>query len=145
MTPRYSAWQSPWLWCILGAFGLMLVLFGALPPRSLYIFAALPVGVFVWRRHRWAELRRFRAAHHLCTVCGYDLMGNASGVCPECGVPWEPLWLRLRREKRAEVAAAEAASARPVGRLQAIVRALTGWRLRLKPRRHQDTKAHKER
>ncbi|MGD8452132.1 MAG: hypothetical protein PVJ57_09970 [Phycisphaerae bacterium] len=22
-----------------------------------------------------------------CTTCGYDLTGNASGVCPECGTP----------------------------------------------------------
>ena len=23
----------------------------------------------------------------LCTGCGYDLTGNISGVCPECGCP----------------------------------------------------------
>jgi hypothetical protein len=23
----------------------------------------------------------------LCLACGYDLTGNASGVCPECGTP----------------------------------------------------------
>ncbi|MCP4250265.1 MAG: hypothetical protein GY778_24745 [bacterium] len=29
--------------------------------------------------------RRFRRAHGLCIYCGYDLTGNESGVCPECG------------------------------------------------------------
>ena len=24
---------------------------------------------------------------HLCRQCGYDLTGNVSGVCPECGRP----------------------------------------------------------
>ncbi len=43
---------------------------------------AWPVGSFVVgpvRRHR----RRRRG---LCAACGYDLTGNTSGVCPECGV-----------------------------------------------------------
>ncbi len=26
-----------------------------------------------------------RALDRLCNDCGYDLTGNASGVCPECG------------------------------------------------------------
>lgn len=29
--------------------------------------------------------RRLRAGH--CEVCLYDLTGNTSGVCPECGTP----------------------------------------------------------
>jgi hypothetical protein len=29
--------------------------------------------------------RRFRRRHGLCTHCGYDLTGNVTGVCPECG------------------------------------------------------------
>lgn len=24
-----------------------------------------------------------------CLLCGYDMRGNRSGVCPECGSPWE--------------------------------------------------------
>lgn len=31
-----------------------------------------------------AERRRLRG---LCTQCEYDLTGNVSGVCPECGTP----------------------------------------------------------
>jgi hypothetical protein len=47
------------------------------------LFAALP-GVrapgMVRRRHT-----RLRARRGLCPRCGYDLTGNVSGVCPECG------------------------------------------------------------
>jgi len=38
----------------------------------------------LWRRHR-----RYPTRH--CQSCGYDLMGNESGVCPECGREIEPL------------------------------------------------------
>jgi len=45
------------------------------------------VGPAVWavacvRRRRWAIEGR-------CAACGYDLTGNVSGVCPECGVKVE--------------------------------------------------------
>jgi len=30
-------------------------------------------------------LRRQRLKRGLCGKCGYDLRGNVSGVCPECG------------------------------------------------------------
>jgi hypothetical protein len=29
--------------------------------------------------------RRFRAGAGLCITCGYELCGNTSGICPECG------------------------------------------------------------
>lgn len=44
--------------------------------------AALGASVWAWlayRRHR----DRDRPGH--CDRCGYDLKGNVSGVCPECG------------------------------------------------------------
>ncbi|MCA9300046.1 MAG: hypothetical protein KDA28_13330, partial [Phycisphaerales bacterium] len=25
-----------------------------------------------------------------CISCGYDLLGNTTGVCPECGATWDP-------------------------------------------------------
>jgi hypothetical protein len=31
------------------------------------------------------ELQRQRLAKGQCPHCGYDLTGNVSGVCPECG------------------------------------------------------------
>ena len=42
------------------------------------VFAALPAA----RLHRRA---RARITHGQCSSCGYDLTGNVSGVCPECG------------------------------------------------------------
>jgi hypothetical protein len=38
-----------------------------------------------WGRARLVRSRRARRG--LCLSCGYDLTGNASGTCPECGVP----------------------------------------------------------
>jgi predicted amidophosphoribosyltransferase len=29
--------------------------------------------------------RHFRRRRGLCEKCGYDLTGNTSGICPECG------------------------------------------------------------
>ena len=29
--------------------------------------------------------RRFRTRRGVCPRCAYDLTGNVSGVCPECG------------------------------------------------------------
>lgn len=38
------------------------------------------------RLHAWRdERRRKRRASGLCLRCGYNLAGNVSGVCPECG------------------------------------------------------------
>ena len=31
----------------------------------------------------WLDLRRIPPGH--CPHCGYDLTGNVSGKCPECG------------------------------------------------------------
>lgn len=45
------------------------------------LFAAYPALAFIrgpWRRHR-------RQRKGLCLKCGYDLTGNTSGRCPECG------------------------------------------------------------
>ena len=40
------------------------------------------IGLRKWRRHRRIRHRR---ANHQCEQCGYRLIGNQSGVCPECG------------------------------------------------------------
>lgn len=37
------------------------------------------------------SIRRRWAALHRCLRCGYDLTGNVSGICPECGRPVPPL------------------------------------------------------
>lgn len=38
----------------------------------------------MWRRSKQDEERRRRICGE-CVHCGYDLIGNVSGVCPECG------------------------------------------------------------
>ena len=43
--------------------------------------ALLPAG-----RLASSTRRRFRRRRCACASCGYDLTGNVSGVCPECGV-----------------------------------------------------------
>ena len=44
------------------------------------VLVALPTA-FLWRLDR----RRIPPGH--CLKCGYNLTGNVSGVCPECGTP----------------------------------------------------------
>ncbi len=46
------------------------------------LFAAYPTVAFIC-----GPLRRYRRRRKgMCLKCGYDLTGNVSGVCPECGV-----------------------------------------------------------
>ncbi len=45
-------------------------------------FFCIPPTVKLVRR---MTLSRYRRKQNLCTSCGYDLSGNVSGVCPECG------------------------------------------------------------
>ena len=47
----------------------------------LLIFSIYPIAAFIrgpYRRYR-------RKNKGLCLKCGYDLQGNVSGICPECG------------------------------------------------------------
>jgi len=44
-----------------------------------FLFIALPTGYLLWSDHR----RRMRAG--CCEKCGYDLTGNTTGRCSECG------------------------------------------------------------
>ena len=53
------------------------------PAPPIVLLAALPVYRLNRRLvDRW-HARRRRRGH--CAACGYDLTGNVSGVCPECG------------------------------------------------------------
>jgi hypothetical protein len=45
------------------------------------LFAIYPVIAFI----RGPLRRRRRQRKGLCVRCGYNLTGNVSGVCPECG------------------------------------------------------------
>ena len=58
----------------------------ASPLFLVFMFAAYPTFAFIrgpLRRHR-------RRRKGLCLKCGYDLTGNESGTCPECGSEVEP-------------------------------------------------------
>ena len=66
--PHFSVRGSPWLgWGCVGSYTVWLVLF----LRSVSI----------------ANQRNGRLRDGLCPSCGYNLTGNISGSCPECGAP----------------------------------------------------------
>ena len=68
------------------------------------------VGIrFICRALNWAPQQELwdRSTRGLCSVCGYDLSGNVSGNCPECGASLErqavhkaPPALRLLPERQ---------------------------------------------
>ena len=54
-----------------------LIIFGG---AQWYLIFAIP---------KWVSARRQGGMDGLCRVCRYDLTGNVSGVCPECGTKIE--------------------------------------------------------
>ena len=55
---------------------------GFIPFWMLFGAVAIPTSLLWWRD------RRYPKGH--CQSCGYDLTGNTSGVCPECGTDVQP-------------------------------------------------------
>jgi len=51
-----------------------------LPNWLLFATTTMPTAFFFW-----LDRRRTRPGH--CQQCGYNLTGNTSGICPECGTP----------------------------------------------------------
>lgn len=45
-----------------------------------FLLVTIPAGFIGW-------VDRRRIPSHCCQKCGYDLTGNMSGICPECGTP----------------------------------------------------------
>ena len=80
-----------------GLFVLWDKLVASVPSRwSVYILFALCLigfGIAVW--FTWQDIRRRLRAElakkgvPICVPCGYNLTGNVSGVCPECGTKIE--------------------------------------------------------
>jgi hypothetical protein len=59
-----------------------------LPLSIPFYIAAIPTA-FLWRHELWRAYNRLLRRHppgH-CQSCGYNLSGNVSGTCPECGAP----------------------------------------------------------
>lgn len=54
------------------------------PHWSLAVALGLPPTIWLALRFRARRITR-RALSGLCFGCGYDLTGNISGICPECG------------------------------------------------------------
>ncbi len=72
-TPSQASWT--WWWWSWG--GLPPII--GIPLWLPFLLTALPTGFLFWSDHR----RRMRA--DCCDKCGYDLTGNTTGRCPECG------------------------------------------------------------
>jgi hypothetical protein len=52
---------------------------------SLALAAAAPFSAMIWSL---LHVRRYNKRHlgwRFCSTCRYDLTGNVSGICPECG------------------------------------------------------------
>jgi hypothetical protein len=66
----------------------LMVPMGQLMVRSRVVFLVTALPPIVWLL--WKLLRRRPKSGH-CHKCSYDLTGNVSGVCPECGRPVRPV------------------------------------------------------
>lgn len=51
---------------------------------ALYPICFIAIAPAIWLLSWWRE-RSTRGNVNHCSTCGYDLTGNTSGVCPECG------------------------------------------------------------
>ncbi|HZN65870.1 MAG TPA: hypothetical protein VFB66_11300 [Tepidisphaeraceae bacterium] len=54
-----------------------------------FAVVALVILAFWYVGDRPELVRQYRRAHGQCERCGYDLRGNETRVCPECGTPFE--------------------------------------------------------
>ena len=58
---------------------------------SVSLWAPLIIGLPIWLKLAiGARAARYAAEEPRCGRCGYLLVGNQSGVCPECGVAIDP-------------------------------------------------------
>jgi hypothetical protein len=60
------------------------------------------VGAWLGRKGVTRSAREYLNAHDVpvCLMCGYNLKGNLSGICPECGHPEQKK--RAEKEKKKE-------------------------------------------
>lgn len=74
-----------WIGFVLANLLSTAIAFGPAIDLGLKICAMLAVGVILMGFMGLGRLRVVRAAGRFCYRCGYNLLSNASGVCPECG------------------------------------------------------------
>ncbi|HOQ84328.1 MAG TPA: hypothetical protein PLQ89_01300 [Phycisphaerae bacterium] len=94
-TPRAAKKQQKYkiaLFCLLLLHNVFSLSLGNPPSALIIVNLLLLGGGLLWlvynlsRPPREAEARaNYRARPDLCGCCDYDLTGNTSGVCPECG------------------------------------------------------------
>jgi tRNA(Ile2) C34 agmatinyltransferase TiaS len=58
------------------------IYFGAGPSIAIPMLVIVLLAIVIWQDKR-------RPPKGACQKCGYDLTGNASGRCPECGTTIE--------------------------------------------------------
>lgn len=94
-------------------------------PRALLVSTLLGLIYGTWSLRIWRRLRpsclrlrerrkRPRTVTHRCVGCGYDLTGNESGRCPECGK-------KIERALRGRLVAKDAVTGQPTRRRTAPV------------------------
>ena len=77
----------------LGRFGVVGLSSGCNRFGWRYIYFVLPIWIVVTALFAYPAIAFYRGPvrrwrwrkYNCCTACGYSLMGNTSGICPECG------------------------------------------------------------
>lgn len=83
-----------WFMCVLGVFcfpGALVSKYFGLNTPGKWFAVAFPVNAIVYGAvgyvFAWAYVRQLPKDPKFCRRCEYDLTGNVSLVCPECGTP----------------------------------------------------------
>ena len=86
---RSGRWWALQLVDFLSLAVYMILMLRYMFPVAYLVFTAWLCVHMIARHFRLKLLNGFilDANPHLCRACGYDLTGNASGICPECGTP----------------------------------------------------------
>jgi len=71
-------------------FALGWLLLAALCPLTVSILVVSIVAAAASCSCFWVWARRLPVPPPSCRTCGYNLTGNVSGICPECGTPVGP-------------------------------------------------------
>jgi hypothetical protein len=75
------AWPPPTL--------LQKLVVGVFPLAGVVLFFGAPAFGYLWSKLYVGSVNRGCSADPTCRECGYNLTGNVSGICPECGAEVE--------------------------------------------------------